>query len=97
MWMIGTAIRLMERSRPGVLYTDLAACNAYADGLAAAAKVTCPALVVTGQRDLMAPAKSAQALIETLPDVRTVVLAGTGHAMMAEEPDAVLDALRNFV
>jgi pimeloyl-ACP methyl ester carboxylesterase len=97
MWMTGTAIRLMERTPPGVLYTDLAACNAYADGLAAARSVQCPALVVMGQRDLMAPVKSAQALIETLPDVRAVTLPGAGHALMAEQPDAVLDALREFV
>ena len=33
MWMTGAAIRLMERSRPGVLHVDLAACNDYAEGL----------------------------------------------------------------
>jgi len=97
MWMTGAALRLMERTRPGVLYTDLAACNTYTDGLAAAARVRCPALVVVGQRDLMAPPKSAQALVETLADKRLVTLPGSGHAMMAEQPDAVLDALREFV
>ena len=97
MWMTGAAIRLMERTPPGVLYTDLAACNAYAGGIAAAAGVRCPALVLIGQRDLMAPPKSAQALCEALADVRIVTLPGCGHAMMAEQPDAVLDALRAFL
>lgn len=97
MWMTGTAIRLMERTPPGVLYVDLAACNGYANGLAAARDVRCPALAIMGQRDLMAPAKSAQALNEMLRDVRTITLDGAGHAMMAEQPDAVLDALRAFV
>ena len=46
MWMTGTALRLMERSRTGVLYTDLMACAAYGGGLDAAAAVRCPALVV---------------------------------------------------
>ena len=97
MWMTGAALRLMERSAPGVLYTDLSACNAYADGLGAAANVRCPTLVVLGQRDLMAPAKNAAALCEALAGVRVVTLAGAGHAMMAEQPDAVLDALRAFL
>ncbi len=97
MWMTGAALRLMERSAPGVLYTDLFACNAYADGLGAAANVRCPTLVVLGQRDLMAPAKNAAALCEALAGVRVVTLAGAGHAMMAEQPDAVLDALRAFL
>jgi pimeloyl-ACP methyl ester carboxylesterase len=97
MWMTGTGMRLMERTRPGVLSTDLVACNAYAEGLGAAARVRCPALAVLGARDLMAPPKSAQPLLATLPDVHTVMLPDCGHAMMAEMPDAVLDALRAFL
>jgi pimeloyl-ACP methyl ester carboxylesterase len=97
MWMTGAALRLMERTPPGVLYADLFACNAWADGLEAAANVRCPTLMILGERDLMAPAKNAAALREALSDVRVVTLAGAGHAMMAEQPDAVLDALRAFV
>ena len=97
LWMTGNSLRLMERTSPGVLATDLAACHAYANGLAAAAAVRCPALVVMGSRDLMAPPRAAQAMIEALHDVRTVKLDGSGHALMAEEPDAVLDALRGFL
>jgi pimeloyl-ACP methyl ester carboxylesterase len=97
LWMTGSAMRLMERTPPGALYTDLLACNAYADGLDAAGRVRCPALLVLGERDLMAPVKSAQALAAGLGDGRVVTLAGAGHAMMAEQPDAVLDALRTFL
>jgi pimeloyl-ACP methyl ester carboxylesterase len=63
----------------------------------AARAVACPTLVVLGQRDLMAPAKNAAPLCGALADVRTVTLPGVGHAMMAEAPDAVLDALRAFL
>ncbi len=59
--------------------------------------VRCPALVVTGARDIMAPPRNAQGLIAALADVQTVSLAETGHAMMAERPGEVLDALRNFL
>jgi pimeloyl-ACP methyl ester carboxylesterase len=97
MWMTGSGMRLMERTRPGVLATDLAACNAYAGGLDAAAHVRCPALAIIGARDLMAPPKSAQALIAALPGVRAVTLPDCGHALMAEAPDAVLDALAAFL
>jgi pimeloyl-ACP methyl ester carboxylesterase len=97
MWMTGGALRLMQRSAPGVLAADLVACKAYANGLDAAAAVACPALVVIAARDLMAPPKSAQALIETLRSPRVATLAECGHAMMTEQPDAVLDALRPFL
>jgi pimeloyl-ACP methyl ester carboxylesterase len=97
MWMMGSALRLMERSRPGVLHVDLRACDAYANGIAAAAGVRCPALLMVGARDLMAPPKAAQALIDALAEKRVVTLPDCGHAMMAEQPDAVLDGLTAFL
>ena len=97
MWLMGSAIRLMERTPPGVLHADLVACNAWTGGLEAAAAVRCPSLVVIGARDIMAPPRAAKALAETLAGARVVTLPDTGHAMMAEQPDAVLDALRGFL
>jgi pimeloyl-ACP methyl ester carboxylesterase len=67
MWMTGNAMRLMERTHPGTLHTDLIACNTYTAGLEAAAGVRCPALVILGARDLMAPLKNTTALIAALP------------------------------
>ena len=55
------------------------------------------ALLILGARDLMAPPKSAQALAAALPDKRVVTLADCGHALMAEQPDAVLEALAAFL
>ena len=97
MWLLGSAIRLMERTAPGVLHADLVACNAWTGGLEAAAAVRCPSLVVIGARDLMAPPRAAKGLVEALAGVRVVTLPDTGHAMMAEQPAAVLDALRRFL
>jgi pimeloyl-ACP methyl ester carboxylesterase len=96
-WMLGNAMRLMERTQDGVLSTDLVACNAYANGIEAAKRVRCPTLVILGARDIMAPPRNAKALVDALSDVRTVMLPDTGHSMMAERPDEVLDALRPFL
>jgi pimeloyl-ACP methyl ester carboxylesterase len=96
-WMLGNAMRLMERTREGVLATDLEACNRYVNGVAAAAAVRCPTLVIAGARDVMAPSRNAKALIAALSDATVVTLADTGHALMAERPGEVLDALRSFV
>ena len=60
LWMHGGAQRLLEQSRPGVLYADLAACNAYEGALDAAAKVKVPATVIVGERDMMTPAKAGR-------------------------------------
>ncbi|HVS57477.1 MAG TPA: alpha/beta hydrolase [Casimicrobiaceae bacterium] len=96
-WMSGNALRLMERSRPGVLYNDLLACRDYNDGVNAAGGIHCSSLVMLGQRDLMAPPANATLLIEALADKRVVTLSGCGHSLMAEAPRAVLDALRAFL
>ena len=97
MWMLGNAMRLIERCRDGVLSADLLACHRYANGLQAAAAVQCATLVVIGTRDLMAPRRNAEALVAALRDVKTVTLPETGHAIMAERPGEVLDALRAFL
>ncbi len=66
-------------------------------GQECAARVRCPALVIVGARDIMAPPKNAQGLIAALPDAKVVTIPDCGHAMMAEQPDTVLDALRAFL
>lgn len=97
MWMYGASRRLMARAGRSVLFSDLSACNNYAQGLESAAKVRCPVLLLCGSRDQMTPPKGAQNLAKAIPDARLQVLPGAGHAMMAEQPDAVLDALRAFL
>lgn len=92
-WMLGTQLKLLERAAPGVLFADLTACNEYGRGLERAAQVACPTALVLGERDAMTPVRAAQALEAALADVGTTVIEGTGHAMMAERPNEVLDAL----
>jgi pimeloyl-ACP methyl ester carboxylesterase len=95
----GMSRRLMQRmaqQNPAQLFhTDFSACNAYANGAAAAAGVGCPVLFILGARDVMTPPRSAQALTAALKHGR-IVTVEAGHAMMAEQPDAVLDALVAF-
>jgi pimeloyl-ACP methyl ester carboxylesterase len=96
-WVIGTNLRLMQRQKPGVMHVDFAACNSYANGSAAAAQVACPALLVLGKRDIMTPPRATRELVGALKDKRVIEIAGSGHALMAEKPDEVLDALIAFV
>ena len=97
MWMTGAYMRLLERAKPQVLHVDLKACAEYADGTASAAKVKCPTLFILGSRDIMTPPRNAKDLRSAIPGSRTVMLEGAGHALTAERPDAVLDALIGFV
>jgi pimeloyl-ACP methyl ester carboxylesterase len=94
LWMHSGAQRVLEQCRPGVLFNDLSACNAYQGALAAAAKVAVPTTLILGERDMMTPAKAGKALAAAIPNARTVVLSGAGHMMMVERPDELLAALQ---
>ena len=96
MWMYGDTLARLARLAPGVLYTDLKACKDYAAGLESAAKVRCPCLVITGGRDMMTPPKAAAPLLQALTTAASVTIRSSGHSLMAEAPDATLDALIEF-
>lgn len=92
-WMLGGGQRVLERTAPGVLFNDLAACNDYKDAIASAAKVTAPTTLILGERDMMTPLKSGKQLAAAIAGTNTVVIPGAGHMLTAERPDDVLAAL----
>ena len=97
--VMGGARRLMQRmsarNPDQLFYTDFAACNGYANGEAACAGLACPVLFVFGSNDVMTPPRSTK-LLTGLLDHGRIVTVDAGHQMMAEAPDAVLDALAGF-
>lgn len=97
MWMLGGGVRLLEKSGDGVVHAGLKSCNEYNAGLEHAAVVNCPAMLILGERDAMTPVRATRALAEAIPRVETVVFPGAGHALLAERPDPVLDALIRIV
>src|SRR4249920_1376816 len=94
-WIMGGSMRLLERTA-APLYNDFNACNQYAGGVQSAAKVTCPVLMIAGSRDVMTPPRATKALTEKLSNLKSVTIEGSGHDLMAEQPDTVLDALIGF-
>jgi pimeloyl-ACP methyl ester carboxylesterase len=96
-WAMGGTLRLMQRQKPGVLHADFAACDGYRAGLERAAQLKCPALLLLGRLDAMTPARSGRELARAIPGAWVKVLDGAGHALMAEKPDEVLDALAEFL
>jgi pimeloyl-ACP methyl ester carboxylesterase len=95
LWRMGGAQRLLGRAEEGVLASDLSACDAY-DAAARAAQVTCPCLLLLGAVDRMTPPGKAKALAAAMAQAETQIIAGAGHMMMSEAPDAVIDALLRF-
>lgn len=85
-WMTGTGWRMQQRMAPGVLHTDLQACDAFDEGAVLASKMTCPVLFLMGELDKMTPPAGARALIDAVADSTVQILSNAGHMMMIEQP-----------
>ena len=57
------------------------------------ARVACPSLIVLPERDRLVPEAIGLAYAEALPDVRVERIAGAGHALIVEQPDAVASVI----
>ncbi len=57
--------------------------------------VTCPVLVLCGEKD-SANKKAAAALAERLPQARLQIIPGAGHEVNTQAPEALAKALRDF-
>jgi pimeloyl-ACP methyl ester carboxylesterase len=97
MWMVGSGMQLMASEPDGALHTGLKACADYDGAAAAAAKVTCPVRLILADQDSMTPLKRGKALADAFHEAETIIVPQCGHMLMAEQPDAVLDALIGFV
>jgi pimeloyl-ACP methyl ester carboxylesterase len=63
------------------------------DGLS---RVTVPAMILVGSRDLLTPVYAARRIATALPHAEMHVLPGAGHQLMQERPDEVAELLRDF-
>jgi esterase len=61
------------------------------------ARISCPTLIVRGAAsDILSP-DIAKRMLETLPDGRLVEVAGAGHTVPGDQPDAFARAVRAFI
>lgn len=102
-WLHGSGLALKRRMLDGYAAThgdnlfpiDFGACDRYAGALDAVARVRCPVRFVLGAKDSMTFPKGAAELARALKaDVLTLP---AGHSLMTEAPDAVLNALTDFI
>ncbi len=75
-----------------LFHTDFSACNGYQGGLDAAERVDCPATLVLADQDQMTLPRGATEVARRLK--AQVHRVPGGHNLMAEQPDPVLNALR---
>ena len=94
--LIDSQTELFRQNSPAVLYADFKACNQF-DLSVNLAGITSPALVITGDEDMLTPPKYAAYLQNHLSDSRLMIVKSAGHFVMLEQPDAVNAAIKDFL
>jgi len=59
--------------------------------------VTCPTLVVRGERSDVVTPESAKALAEALPEGESATVAGAGHTVQGDSPRGLAEVLEDFL
>ena len=85
--------KTVEKSNKGVIYKDLKACAEYDSGLKSAAQVSATTLLILGKKDFLTPPFKAKDLIKSFKDPVVKEIKDSGHTLMAESPNKVLDYL----
>ena len=93
-WMFGHGLRLMNRSSDDVFYADLSVCNKASLN---PSQIQCPILLILSESDQMTPYRGGTTVAEQVNKASVVTLPGSGHSMLSECPNEVLDALIDFV
>ena len=97
LWMLGGGRALLAECSPGVLNCDLSACDAYIGAIKASKKITCPTLLLLGDKDRMTPPKMSVPLKENIKISETKVLSDVGHMIMIEKPNETIDVMDEFL
>ena len=92
-WMTGSTKKLLERSAKDVIYRDLKACSQYQIGLESAKKVKGDVLIILGKNDFLTPPYKAEDLIHSFKNPTIKRVEDSGHSLLVEQPNKVLDYL----
>jgi len=79
-----------------VVYKDFSACNAF-DVMGHLEEIALPVLVLSAEDDLLTPPKYAQFLCKGIAGSKNVQIPRAGHLSPVEQPDAVNQAIREFL
>jgi aromatic-L-amino-acid decarboxylase len=88
---------LKGQMQPGTLANDLAACNAYQHGEAAAQTIRQPVLVLAGSDDKLTKSAAGKALAARLACAQFHLVSGSGHMLMVEDPIEMVKRISVFV
>lgn len=81
---------------PAVMLNDMRACDGF-DLMERAKEIRLPTLAICGADDTMTPPKYSQFMAQQIPGARVVIIEGGTHFVFAEKPNAVNQAIADFI
>ncbi len=60
-------------------------------------KITAPTLVIAGRHDWICPPEFSEEIAQRIPNADLRIFERSGHAIRADEPEALLDAIAGFI
>lgn len=94
--LIAAGRGLMLEQDPIVYHGDFKACNSF-DAMGSLDEIQLPTLVISGDSDLLTPAKYGKYLADNIPGARFVIIEKGGHMLAMEQPEAVAASVGNFL
>ena len=95
---------LVEQVRQMILQTpesgivvDLVAMAARPDSTDLLSMITCPTLVIVGEKDQATPVEESQYITQRIPEARLVIIPEAGHLSNFEQPAAFNQAIQSFL
>lgn len=88
---------IVERTAPISIFGSLLALAARTDTTAFLPNITCPTLILVGEKDLLTPPASAQAMKDKIPNSIMHVIPNAAHMSNMENPEAFNKHLVEFI
>jgi 3-oxoadipate enol-lactonase len=95
--LVASVRSMIERNGAGGVRDAVAALMTRPDSTPLLREITCPALVIVGDRDAITPVALHEQMHAALPHSTLAVIAGAGHLSNLERPAAFSAALRGFL
>lgn len=101
--LVQRSLAMLQEARPSVVRGDWLACasfdvrTALLAGREGAAAIQTPAWVACGEDDQLTPPAFARFLVSAIPGAVLQVIPGAGHMVIVEQPEALVDSLRQFL
>lgn len=88
---------IVERTSPTAIFGTLLALAGRTDTTPALPKITCPTLILVGEKDTVTPVAASQSMKEKIPGAEMAVIANAGHVSNMENPAEFNKHLTQFL